>query len=95
MNDEADKPAGRRWNWQAPSWIVVLLALYVGSLGPACKFCWDYHHSDTPLLIVYRPLWELSRFPLPGKALASYLNLWGSRWKAEYWNYDHGVIIRW
>jgi hypothetical protein len=88
-----DQPNGSRWNW-APGWIAFLLALYVASLGPACRYCFDYRHSPRALLIVYRPLWELSRFPFPGKALASYLSLWGSRWKAEYWDAAHGVIIK-
>ncbi len=89
-----DKPHRVWWGRGTWTWIVVLLALYVVSMGPACRFCFDYHHSPGPLLLVYRPIWELSRFQFPGKPLASYLSLWGSRWTAEYWGYDHGVIIK-
>ncbi|HET6323883.1 MAG TPA: hypothetical protein VFG04_04215 [Planctomycetaceae bacterium] len=89
-----DKPDRARWGRGASSWVVVLLAFYVASTGPACKFCFDYHHSPRPLLFVYRPIWELSRFSFPGKALSSYLRLWGSHWTAEYWDCDHGVIIK-
>ncbi len=88
-----DEPKEKWRSWK-PGWILCLVALYVASVGPACKFCFDYHHSTGPLLVIYRPIFELCRYPFPGKALASYLNLWGSHWRAEYWNPDHGVIIR-
>jgi hypothetical protein len=89
-----EKPkAKRRGRRSSALAVTVLLALYIASIGPACRLCFDHHRSPRPLLVIYWPIWELSRFSAPGRATAFYLTLWGSSWRAEYWNRDHGVII--
>jgi hypothetical protein len=89
-----EQPKAKRWGRRSSAWAATaLLALYIASMGPACRICFDHHRSPRPLLVIYWPIWELSRFSAPGKATAYYLSLWGSSWRAEYWNREHGVVI--
>jgi hypothetical protein len=78
--------------WKVPTGIAIGLLLYVMSMGPVCKLCFEYRLSPG-VLQVYWPIWQLSAAPGPGRAMAAYLNLWGSRWKASYWNSEHGIVI--
>ena len=89
-----DEPNPKRWDWKAPAWIAAVVAVYFFSIGPAFRLCFDYRLSGY-LLFIYRPVFELGRLPGIGQGLAGYLNLWGARWKAEYVDSEHGVIIRW
>ena len=88
-----NKPDGKRWGWGNPVWIFVVVLIYVLSIGPACRLCFDHHYSTRALPYVYWPIWKISKFSVPGRATAFYLNLWGSSWRADYWDHDHGVFI--
>jgi hypothetical protein len=88
-----DKPDGKRWDWRPLTGIVAVLTIYALSTGPVCRLCFDYHCSDKALPYVYWPIWQVSRLSEPGKATAFYLSLWGSSWRAEYWNQEHGVVV--
>jgi hypothetical protein len=88
-----DKPDGKRWRWGTVAWIVVLLmVLYVLSVGPAYRYCFDYHF-DHAATIAYRPIFALGTFGLTGDVLSWYLNLWGSGWKAVNSRSDHEVLF--
>jgi hypothetical protein len=82
----------RRRNWKAAAWMIVAAVSYLMSIGPVCKLCFD-HSLPTSVLRIYKPVWELARFPGPGRGLSRYLNLWGSRWSADYKDGEHGVLI--
>jgi hypothetical protein len=92
-NATTDEPTRERWDWKAPAWIAMVAGIYFFSVGPVCRLCFDYRLSENALYL-YRPVFELARLPGLGHGLAAYLNLWGSRWKAEYWDSEHGVMIR-
>jgi hypothetical protein len=84
----------KRWGFRAAVLAgTILPLLYVISIGPACRFCFDHHRSPEPLPVIYWPIWQLSRFSVTGRATAFYLSLWGSSWRAEYWDREHGVVI--
>jgi hypothetical protein len=75
------------------TFVVAVLALYVASMGPACRLCFDYHRSPNAISIIYRPVWEAASWPIVGRPLAAYLSLWGTTWKAEYAGRERGVLI--
>ena len=67
----------KRWGFRAAVLAgTILPLLYVISIGPACRFCFDHHRSPEPLPVIYWPIWQLSRFSVTGRATAFYLSLW-------------------
>jgi hypothetical protein len=90
-----DKPDGKRWGSPNPLAIAILMAtIYVASLGPACQICCGDDISMGALSTIYRPIFEVSRIRFAGEAIAFYMNLCGSRWKALWGGPDRGVCIR-